>query len=211
MALCTTAGCLILGYPMAYGMASARCRLVWVSLAMIPFSTPFILRIYAWVHLLSPEGVINNLLKVMGYQPCRLMGHKGAVVLGMVYGYLPFMLIPLYTAFEKISSSLIEASSDLGATRFQSFWRIVVPLSRTGAYSGSLMVFITSLGEYVIPELLGGHSTLTLGQVMWSEFFCQKDWPLACAMTISMIVCLWPLIWLFHKLQNPSVYDQGEL
>lgn len=204
MAFFTTVGCLFLGYPLAYGLTICKPRQrAWcVLMLMIPFTTPFILRLYAWVHLLAPEGIFHHIALYLGLTPCNFMGHSYAVILGMIYGYLPFMVLPLYVALEKISPDIIEAAYDLGAKKRHAFWHILLPLSKNGISVGSLMVFIAALGDYVVPELLGGYGTLTLGQVLWSEFFYQKDWPLVCAMTLSVMGFLGPFIAVFHRMHH---------
>jgi putrescine transport system permease protein len=193
---------LALGYPMAYGIARSKHHMLWLLLAILPFFTSFLVRIYAWVNLLSPKGLINHALIYLGLEPWNLMNTPSAIIIGMVYSYLPFMIFPIYAVLDKINPHLLEAAYDLGCRPFGAFWRITVPLSRSGIFAGSSLVFIPAMGEYLIPELLGGPSSLTIGRLLWYEFFTNRDWPLAATLAVSVIVALLLPIFIFEKLQN---------
>ena len=188
----TTALCLIIGYPFAYFMARARAtvRPVLLMLVMLPFWTSFLLRIYAWKGILADQGLLNDLLLKMGLvtQPLHIMNTQYSLLIGMVYAYLPFMILPLYSNLVKMDMRFLEAAADLGATPWQAFWRITVPLSKSGIIAGAMLVFIPAVGEYVIPELLGGPETLMIGRVLWDEFFTNNDWPLASAVAVVVIL-----------------------
>lgn len=209
----STVFCLLLGYPMAYGITriSPRWQLLWLMLAILPFWTSFLVRVYAWMNLLNPEGVISHFLQWMGMVngPITLSNTMAAVIVGIVYSYLPFMIFPLYATLSKIEPSLLEAAHDLGCHPTRAFWRITLPLSRPGIFAGASLVFIPAMGEYIIPELLGGPSSLTIGRLLWYEFFTNRDWPVACALAVIMIVLLGIPIFLFEKLQ-PGVRNGGD-
>ncbi|HET6721032.1 MAG TPA: ABC transporter permease subunit [Rhodocyclaceae bacterium] len=198
--------CLVIGYPFAYFMARspAQLRPVLLMAVMLPFWTSFLLRIYAWKGLLAGNGVINNLLVASGLveQPLHLLHTPFSLSLGMLYTYLPFMILPLYAILQKMDLRLLEAAADLGASPWQAFWLVTVPLSRNGIVAGSLLVFIPSLGEYVIPELLGGPATLMIGRVLWDEFFGNNDWPMASAVASLMIVMILVPLAVFNKYQS---------
>lgn len=204
----TTLWCLLLGYPFAYFMARARAHLrpMLLMLVMLPFWTSFLLRIYAWKTLLTSNGLINNALMAMGLvdTPLLMMNTPFSLMLGMVYAYLPFMVLPLYANLVKLDVSLLEASADLGASPWKTFWLITVPLSRRGIIAGSLLVFIPAVGEYVIPELLGGPETLMIGRVLWDEFFSNNDWPMASAVTVVMILLILVPMAIFNKYHDEN-------
>jgi putrescine transport system permease protein len=202
IATMSTLFCLIIGYPMAYGIARSKHHTVWLLLAILPFFTSFLVRIYAWMTLLSPQGLINHGLEYLGLQPWSLMNTPYAIIIGVVYSYLPFMIFPLYGVFDKMSPNILEAAHDLGCRPFWAFWRITVPLSRSGISAGSSLVFIPAVGEYLIPELLGGPTSLTIGRLLWSEFFINRDWPLASTLAVCIIVALFLPMFLFKKLQT---------
>jgi putrescine transport system permease protein len=198
--------CLFLGYPFAYFMTRARpsLRPVLVMLVSLPFWTSYLLRIYAWKGILDDHGVVNNLLLWLHLvdDPLKMMYTPFSMTVGMVYTYLPFMILPLYGTLVKADPRLLEAASDLGATPWKGFWLVTVPLSRAGILAGAMLVFIPSVGEYVIPELLGGPQTLMIGRVLWDEFFSNNDWPMASAVAVSMVgLILVPLV-LFHRYQG---------
>ena len=197
----TTVLCLVIGYPFAYFMARARRSLqpVLLMLVMLPFWTSFLLRVYAWKALLSDGGLVSNaiaasgldrLLAAAGFIPSagQLMHTPFSLVLGMTYTYLPFMILPLYANLAKLDLSLLEAASDLGAGAWTAFWKITVPLSRAGIVAGAMLVFIPCIGEYVVPELLGGPATQMIGRTLWDEFFSNNDWPMASAVAVTMIL-----------------------
>ncbi|WP_310626721.1 ABC transporter permease subunit [Limnohabitans sp.] len=204
-AIVTTVICLFLGYPFAYFLARAPITLrpVLMMLVMLPFWTSFLLRIYAWKGLLDTNGLINQLLLVMGVvsQPLHMMHTPFSLLVGMVYVYLPFMVLPLYANLVKMDLRLLEAATDLGAKPWTAFWRITVPLSRNGILAGAMLVFIPCVGEYVIPAMLGGPDTLNIGRVLWDEFFSNNDWAMASAVAVVMIVLiLGPMAW-FNRIQ----------
>ena len=190
----TTACCLLIGYPFAYFMARARpsLRPVLLMMVMLPFWTSFLLRIYAWKGILANQGILNHFLISAGFiqEPLQMMNTPFSLVIGMVYAYLPFMILPLYTNLAKMDLRYLEAAADLGATPWQAFWRITVPLSKSGIIAGSMLVFIPAVGEYVIPELLGGPETLMIGRVLWDEFFTNNDWPMASSVTVVVILLI---------------------
>jgi len=202
IATVSTLFCLALGYPMAYGIARSKHHIVWLLLAILPFFTSFLVRIYAWITLLSPQGLINHGLSYLGFSSWSLMYTPYATIVGVVYSYLPFMIFPLYAVLDKINPHLLEAAYDLGCRPFSAFWRITVPLSRSGILAGSSLVFIPAMGEYLIPELLGGPTSLTIGRLLWYEFFTNRDWPLATTLAVVIIVALFLPIFIFEKLQK---------
>jgi putrescine transport system permease protein len=201
----TTVLCLLIAYPFAYFMARSPSdkRPALLMLVMLPFWTSFLLRVYAWKMLLADNGVFNNLALALGLvaEPVKMMNTPFSLVLGMVYTYLPFMILPLYANLVKMDLRLLEAALDLGATPWQAFWRITVPLSRSGIIAGSLLVFIPCVGEFVIPELLGGPQTLMIGRVLWDEFFSNNDWPMAASVAVVMVLLIIVPIALFNKHQ----------
>ena len=182
------------GYPMAYAIAQApeRRRGFLLLLVTLPFWTSLLIRVYAWIGLLRPGGVINRLLESAGLidAPLKLINTTGAVCLGMVYAYLPFMVLPLYARLERLDPALIEAANDLGARPWRAFLAVTLPLSLPGVVAGALLVFIPCVGEFVIPDLLGGPDTVMIGKVLWSEFFSRRDWPLSAALTVAMMAVL---------------------
>jgi putrescine transport system permease protein len=192
-ALCTVL-CLLLGYPMAYGIVRApgawRGRLLL--LVILPFWTSFLIRVYAWIGLLKGNGLINNFLLSTGiiHQPLQLLDNAFAIDVGLVYSYLPFMILPLYSTLEKLDPTLLEAAADLGCKPWQAFLRVTLPLSFAGILAGSLLVFIPMVGEFVIPELLGGQKVSMIGVVLWDEFFNNREWPTAAAVAVAMLVLL---------------------
>lgn len=185
---------LLVGFPIAYGMARApqRHRALLVALVILPFWTSFLIRIYAWIAILKPEGLLTQALMGMGLisEPLNILNTETAVYIGIVYAYLPFMVLPLYATLEKMDDTLLEAALDLGSTPWRSFWTITVPLAMPGIIAGSLLCFIPAVGEFVIPDLLGGSETLMIGRQLWSEFFSNRDWPLASAVAILLLVIL---------------------
>ena len=190
----TTVLCLLLGYPMAYAIARASrsWRVTLLMLVILPFWTSFLLRVYAWIGLLKGNGFINNALLWLGLvsEPLPLLNNSFSVYVGLVYGYLPFMVLPLYAQLEKLDWTLLEAAADLGARPWHSFLSVTLPLSLPGIAAGSLLVFIPAVGEFVIPELLGGPDTLMIGKVLWDEFFENHDWPAASAVAVAMLALL---------------------
>jgi putrescine transport system permease protein len=176
----STVCCLLIGFPMAYAIARSpqKIRGILLMLVVLPFWTSFLIRVYAWIMLLSPCGFINSLLMNNSYAAC----------MGIIYAYLPFMIFPLYSAIEKSDYSLMEAAYDLGCSPIKAFFSIVVPLATPGIYAGSALVFVPAIGEFVIPELLGGAQTLTIGRLVWNEFFQNMSWPTAAALSIILLI-----------------------
>jgi putrescine transport system permease protein len=205
IAFVSTLLCLLIGYPMAYGIARARGRRrhLLLLLVILPFWTSFLLRVYAWMGLLSTNGLINAALMGLGVtaQPVKLLYTDAAVYLGIVYSYLPFMVLPLYAALESLDDDLLEAAADLGAQPARVFLTVTLPLSVPGIIAGSLLVFIPALGEYVIPALLGGLDTHMIGRTLYDEFFINRDWPLASAVAIVLVSILVLPIMLFQRHQ----------
>jgi putrescine transport system permease protein len=198
--------CLLVGYPMAYGIARATptTRNILLMLVILPFWTSFLLRVYAWMGLLGKHGIVNSLLMNMGLidSPMQMLYTDMAVYLGIVYTYIPFMILPLYATLEKMDTSLHDAAADLGAKPWQTFIDVTLPLSMPGIIAGSLLVFIPAIGEYVIPALLGGIDSLMIGRTLYDEFFVNRDWPLASAVaTILLIIVVIPIM-LFQRSQQ---------
>jgi len=194
---------LLVGYPIALGIARApeRWRPILLLAVALPFWTSFLIRVYAWMGILRNEGLINGALMGLGIidTPIPMMQTAFAVHLGIVYSYLPFMVLPLYATLERQDASLLEAAADLGATPWRAFWTVTFPLSLPGVAAGFLLVFIPAVGEFVIPELLGGSDTLMIGKILWTEFFSNRDWPLAAALAVALLVLIVaPLAWLEH-------------
>jgi putrescine transport system permease protein len=197
-----TATCftLLIGYPLAYGMARAPLSLrpILLMLVILPFWTSFLIRVYAWIGILKPEGLLNQLLMGIGLidQPLVIMGTNTAIYIGIVYSYLPFMVLPIYATLEKMDGSLIEAAQDLGCTPISAFWKITLPLSLPGIIAGCMLVFIPAVGEFVIPDLLGGSQTLMIGRTLWMEFFANRDWPVSSAVAVILLLILVvPIAW----------------
>ena len=201
----TTGICLVVAYPFAYFLARspAERRPALLMLVMLPFWTSFLLRVYAWKMLLADAGVVNAVAMSLGLiaEPIKMMNTPFSLLLGMVYTYVPFMILPLYANLVKMDLRLLEAAQDLGATPWQAFWRITVPLSKSGIVAGSMLVFIPCVGEYVIPELLGGPRTLMIGRVLWDEFFSNNDWPMAATVAVVMVLLVIVPLAFFNKHQ----------
>lgn len=201
-----TLGCLLIGYPMAYGITRAGPlgRTICLMLVILPFWTSFLIRVYSWIGILSNKGLINSLLMDLGWinDPLPLLHTDFAVILGIVYSYLPFMVLPLYTSLEKIDGRLIEAAYDLGCKPTKAFFKILVPLSYRGIIGGSMLVFIPAVGEFVIPSILGGSDSLMIGRILWNEFFTNHDWPLASALVMTLFVFLVIPIVIFQRVIN---------
>ena len=213
-AAATTLLCLAIGYPFAYFMARARATVqpALLMLVMLPFWTSFLLRVYAWKGLLSEGGWVEQVILGLGLDhwllradlieaPGRLMNTPFSLVLGMTYTYLPFMVLPLYANLAKMDLRLLEAAADLGASAGVAFWKITVPLSKAGIIAGSMLVFIPCIGEFVIPELLGGPRTLMIGRVMWDEFFSNNDWPMASSVAVVIVLLIIVPLAIFNKYQ----------
>lgn len=190
----TTLAALAIGYPLAYAMAAAprRWQGVLLVLVILPFWTSFLIRVYAWIGILRPDGLLDAVLMALGLtaEPLRLLNTEAAVLIGMVYSYLPFMVLPLFATLQKLDRSLLEAAADLGASSLTAFATVTLPLSLPGILAGSALVFIPAVGEFVIPDLLGGPDTVMIGKVLWNEFFSNRDWPLASAVAVVLLVVL---------------------
>jgi putrescine transport system permease protein len=203
IALISTVLTLLVGYPIAYGMAMApdEWRATLMMLVILPFWTSFLIRVYSWMGMLSQEGFLNQYLMWTGLisEPLTILNTNTAVYIGIVYTYLPFMILPIYAALEKLDGSLLEAAEDLGCSRLSAFWLVTIPLSKSGIIAGSFLVFIPTIGEFVIPSLLGGSSTLMIGKVLWEEFFSNRDWPVASAVAVVLLLILIIPIILFQR------------
>jgi putrescine transport system permease protein len=195
---------LLIGYPMAYAISrfGLRVRQALVLAVILPFWTSFLIRIYAWIAILKPTGLLNALLTRIGLPPVDLMNTEAGVILGLVYGYLPFMVLPIYAVLEKHEPELVEAARDLGASPTSAFWRVTFPLSLPGVAAGALLCFVPMVGEFVIPDLLGGSETLMIGRVIWTEFFANRDWPAASAVAVVLLTTLLVPIMLFQRRQS---------
>jgi putrescine transport system permease protein len=212
VAAISTVMCLLIGYPMAYYIARSNpaSRNVLMMAVMLPFWTSFLIRVYAWIGILKNNGLLNNFLMSIGliHSPIELYHTNTAVYIGMVYSYLPFLVMPLYAHLVKMDLTLLEAAYDLGAKPWKAFWQITLPLSKNGIIAGCLLVFIPAVGEYVIPELLGGANTLMIGRVMWNEFFNNADWPMASAVTCAMVLLLLVPMALFQHAQAKAMEER---
>jgi putrescine transport system permease protein len=197
---------LLIAYPLAYGMARAPkdWQPTLVMLVILPFWTSFLIRVYAWIGILKKEGLLNLWLMNMGVisEPLTIMNTNTAVYIGIVYSYLPFMVLPLYASLEKINPSLLEAAEDLGCPPWKAFWQVTFPLSIPGVIAGCFLVFIPAVGEFVIPDLLGGSDTLMIGKTLWNEFFSNRDWPVSSAVAVVLLLVLIVPIVIFQWLQQ---------
>ncbi len=206
VAAVSTLCCLIIGYPLAWAIAHSKSstRNILLLLVILPSWTSFLIRVYAWMGILKNNGILNNFLIWAGIidQPLIILHTNLAVYIGVVYSYLPFMVLPIYTALTRLDYSLVEAALDLGAKPFKTFVSVIVPLTKGGIVAGSMLVFIPAVGEFVIPELLGGPDSIMIGRILWQEFFNNRDWPVASAVaTVMLVLLIVPIIW-FHKHQN---------
>jgi len=201
---------LLIGYPLAYAMA--RCppavRQGLLMAVILPFWTSFLIRVYALIGILKPEGLLNTLLRSIGLPAVNILNTETAIYVGLVYAYLPFMVLPLYAVLERQQDDLLEAAADLGCTPLESFWRVTFPMSLPGVGAGALLCFIPMVGEFVIPDLLGGSSTLMLGKTIWTEFFANRDWPAAAAVAIVLLFTLVIPIVLYQR-QQAKLMEHG--
>ncbi|WP_425074335.1 ABC transporter permease [Sagittula sp. S175] len=208
IALVATFLTLLIGYPMAYGMARApkEWQATLLMLVILPFWTSFLIRVYSLMGILSNDGVLNSFLLWIGIisEPLQILNTKTAVYIGIVYTYLPFMILPIYSALEKMDESLLEAAEDLGCSRLEAFWLVTFPLSRGGIIAGCFLVFIPTMGEFVIPSLLGGAGTLMIGKVLWEEFFNNLAWPMASAVAVILLLILIIPIVLFQRSEEKA-------
>jgi putrescine transport system permease protein len=214
-ALLNTLCCLLIGYPFAYFLARSRAsvRNVLLMLVMLPFWTSFLLRVYAWKGILGDQGVLNRSLLALGFinEPLVMLYTNVSMLIGMTYVYLPFMILPLYANLVKMDLGLLEAAHDLGASAWKAFWLVTVPLSRPGIVAGCMLVFIPSVGEFVIPSLLGGAENIMIGRVVWDEMFSSNNWPRAAALSVVMIVAiLVPLAWYYRSSKGSLSGAQAE-
>ena len=213
VAAISTLICLVVGYPLAWAVAQspASVRNILLLLVILPSWTSFLVRVYAWMGLLNSNGILNRFLMWLGVidHPLAILYTNTAVYIGIVYCYLPFMVLPIYTALTRIDYSLVEASLDLGARPLKTFFSVIVPLTKNGIIAGSMLVFIPAVGEYVIPELLGGPDSIMIGRILWQEFFNNRDWPVASALAvIILLILILPIIW-FHKNQNKTLEENA--
>ncbi|MBO0345787.1 ABC transporter permease subunit [Roseibium limicola] len=204
---------LLVGYPIAYGMARSpkAWRPTLLMLIILPFWTSFLIRVYAWIGILKNEGLLNQLLLWVGVidQPLVILNTNTAVYIGIVYSYLPFLVLPLYASLEKLDDSLLEAAEDLGCPSWKAFWKITFPLSIPGMIAGCFLVFIPAVGEFVIPDLLGGSNTLMIGKTLWVEFFSNRDWPVSSAVAVLLLLLLVIPIVLFQNYQQKMQEKQA--
>lgn len=212
VAAISTLFCLLIGYPLAWAVAHSRTstRNILLLLVILPSWTSFLIRVYAWIGILKDNGVLNNVLLWLHVidQPLVILHTNLAVYIGIVYSYLPFMVLPIYTALTRMDYSLVEAAQDLGARPMKTFFKVIMPLTKGGIIAGSMLVFIPAVGEYVIPELLGGPDSNMIGRVLWQEFFNNRDWPVASAVAVVMLLLLiMPILW-FQKYQNKELGDK---
>jgi putrescine transport system permease protein len=200
---------LLIGFPVAYGIARAprAVQPILVTLVILPFWTSFLIRIYAWINILQREGLLNALLIAFGVidEPLAWLSTDSAVYIGMVYSYLPFMILPLYASLERLDETLLEAAADLGAPKWKIFWLVTVPLALPGMIAGGLLCFIPIVGEFVIPDLLGSSDSMMIGQTLWTEFFTNKDWPVASALAMTLLVLLVGPIMLYQRHQTRAL------
>lgn len=204
---------LLIGYPMAYGLAKSpqRWRTILLMLVILPFWTSFLIRVYAWIGILKPEGLLNMGLMGLGLidTPLAIINTPTAVYIGIVYSYLPFLVLPLYASLEKLDQTLIEAALDLGCSPIKAFWQVTFPLSLPGVVAGCFLVFIPAMGEFVIPDLLGGSDTIMIGKTLWSEFFGNRDWPIASAVAVVLLLSLVVPIVIFQRIQERQGEDNA--
>jgi putrescine transport system permease protein len=212
VALICTLLCLLIGYPMAYAIATSpeRARVLLLMLVILPFWTSFLIRVYAWIGILKPNGLLNNLLMHLGLidTPLTILHTQTAVYIGVVYSYLPFMILPLFANLTRMDMSLLEAAADLGCRPFKAFLKVTLPLSLPGIIAGSMLVFIPVVGDFVIPDLLGGPGSLMVGKMLWTEFFGNKDWPLAAAVAISLLAVLVVPFMMMRRLEQKLGGDE---
>ena len=206
VAAVSTAILLVVGYPIAYGIARSPRGLqpLLIMLVVLPFWTSFLIRVYAWINILQRDGLLNDILLALGIvsAPVSWLSSDTAIYIGVVYSYLPFMVLPLYATLEKMDESLLEAAADLGCPRWKTFWLVTLPLSLPGVAAGVLLCLIPIVGEFVIPDLLGGSQTLMIGQTLWTEFFSNRDWPVASAIAVALLALLLLPIVVYQRLQS---------
>jgi spermidine/putrescine transport system permease protein len=203
IAIVSTAACLLMGFPLAMFIARSdpKWRGTWINLVMLPFWTSFLVRTYAWMFLLRDTGLINTMLQGLGViqEPLPLLYNDGAVMLGLVYGYLPFMVLPIYSTLERQDPFLLEAAADLGATPWQSLWRVTIPMAKPGILAGSILVFIPCLGAYLTPDLMGGGKSIMIGNVVQQQFTGARDWPFGASLSLVLTALVMVLLWAVMK------------
>lgn len=208
VALISTTFCLVIGFSIAYSISKLpkNHQKYYLLLVVLPFWTSFLIRVYSWMGILSKEGFLNTILLKVGIisMPISILNTDIAVIIGLVYCYLPFMILPLYSSLEKADERYIEAANDLGCHPTKAFWKITIPLSKNGIIAGCMLVFVPSMGEFVIPELLGGADNLMMGRVIWIEFFNNRDWPISAALSIMMVLIFILPFMAMQKIQNKS-------
>jgi putrescine transport system permease protein len=209
IALVSTAILALLGLPLAYGMARAPRRIqpVLLMLVILPFWTSFLIRVYSWINILQRDGLLNDALLALGIisEPTTWLASDTAVYIGIVYSYLPFMVLPLYATLQKLDDTLLEAAADLGCPRWKAFFLVTLPLALPGLAAGALLCFIPIVGEFVIPDLLGGSRTAMIGQTLWTEFFANRDWPVASAIAVVLLLVIVAPIAFFESLQAREI------
>jgi putrescine transport system permease protein len=209
VAAVSTAILLLCGVPLAYAMARAprAAQPLLVTLVMLPFWTSFLIRVYAWINILQRDGLLNQALMWLGLvaEPATWLATDTAVYIGLVYSYLPFMVLPVYASFEKFDESLLEAAADLGCPRWKTFFAITLPLAWRGLVAGALLCFVPIVGEFVVPDLLGGSEATMIGQTLWTEFFANRDWPVASAVAVVLLVLLLAPIAVYQHLQTRGI------
>jgi putrescine transport system permease protein len=209
----STLVCLLIGFPVAYAIARSNpsTRNILMLLVVLPFWTSFLLRVYAWIGILKNNGLLNNFLMWIGLidQPIQMLQTDFAVYVGIVYSYLPFMILPLYANLEKLDLTLLEAAADLGCRPWQAFYKVTLPLAKPGIIAGCLLVFIPAVGEFVIPSLLGDPGMLMIGKVLWTEFFNNRDWPVASAVAIALLLFLVIPIMFYQRAQDAEAAGGG--
>lgn len=203
---------LLLGFPIAYGIARAPQRLQFVLMVLIilPFWTSFLIRVYAWINILQRDGLLNDALVALGIvrEPVTWLATDTAIYIGIVYSYLPFMVLPIYATLEKMDESLLEAAADLGCPRWKAFWLVTVPLALPGIAAGALLCFIPIVGEFVIPDLLGGSEAMMIGQTLWTEFFANRDWPVASALAVVLLCLLIVPVLIYQNMQTRELEEK---
>ena len=211
IAAVSTAMLLLVGFPIAYALSRmpGRLQTVLVVLVILPFWTSFLIRVYAWMNILQREGLLNEALRALGIidEPLAWLASDTAIYIGIVYSYLPFMVLPIYATLEKLDESLLEAAADLGCPPWKAFWKVTVPLALPGVAAGALLCFIPIVGEFVIPDLLGGSEQLMIGQVMWTEFFANRDWPAASAVAVVLLCLLIVPILIYQQMQLRTIEE----
>jgi putrescine transport system permease protein len=212
IAALSTLALVVIGLPIAYGMARApgRAQAILLVAVILPFWTSFLIRVYAWINILQRDGLLNDALRALGLidEPVAWLASDTAVYIGIIYSYLPFMVLPLYANFQKLDETLLEAAADLGCQRWKTFFVVTLPLVLPGLAAGALLCFIPIIGEFVIPDLLGSSQTLMIGQTLWTEFFANRDWPVASAIAVVLLVLLVVPIAFYENVQSAQIEER---